>query len=145
VAAVAPAGSLAALWPVGLVVLLVATLFRKAEFAEIVPAAAATFLGASYLGTLGGTLAALRSLPPASDGAWRLTLLMATIMVADTFAFFAGKRDRAPQARAPDLAGQERSKGAWPRWSGASWPPSSCANWAFPGCRSSTPCSWGSP
>jgi phosphatidate cytidylyltransferase len=89
-ASVAPSGPLASLWPVGLVVLLVATLFRRAEFAEIVPAAAATFLGASYLGTLGGTLAALRALPPASDGAWRLTLLMATIMVADTFAFFVG-------------------------------------------------------
>ncbi len=85
-----PASSLAAVWPIGLVLLLLAMLARRAEFGETVPSAAATLLGASYLGVLGGMLAALRTLPPVSEGPWRLTLLFATMMMADTFAYFVG-------------------------------------------------------
>jgi phosphatidate cytidylyltransferase len=89
-AALQPHGLVGAAWPVGLVILLVATLVRRAEFAETVPAAAATLLGAGYLGTLGGMMAALRTLPPTSEGPWRLVLLFATMMTADTFAYLVG-------------------------------------------------------
>jgi len=78
------------LWPLGMVLLLSALLVRGGAFAESVPAAAATLLGAAYLGTLGGSMAALRSIAPASSGPWRLVLLFATVMVADTFAYFVG-------------------------------------------------------
>jgi phosphatidate cytidylyltransferase len=72
------------------VVLLSVLLLRREEFAASLPAAALTFLGALYLGALGGTLAALRSLPPAADGPWRLTFLFAVVMIADTCAYFVG-------------------------------------------------------
>ena len=76
--------------PLGVVVLLSAVLLRRDELSASVPAAAATLLGALYLGALGGTLAALRTLPPSSEGPWRLTLLLAVVMVADTGAYFVG-------------------------------------------------------
>jgi phosphatidate cytidylyltransferase len=84
-----------ALWavpvlPVALLLLLGAMLQRADDIPSAVPAAAATLLGACYLGGLGGALAALRAMPPADLGAWRLTLLLAIIMSADTLAFFAG-------------------------------------------------------
>jgi phosphatidate cytidylyltransferase len=78
------------LWPLLVVLLLGVTLGRGPRFEETVPATAATLLGVVYLGALGGTLAALRTLPPADEGAWRLTLLLAIIMTADVFAFFVG-------------------------------------------------------
>lgn len=84
-----------ALWavpvlPLALILLLGAMLQRADDIPGAVPAAAATLLGACYLGGLGGALAALRAVPPAQMGAWRLTLLLAIIMSADTLAFFAG-------------------------------------------------------
>jgi phosphatidate cytidylyltransferase len=84
-----------ALWavpvlPIALLLLLGAMLQRADDIPNAVPAAAATLLGACYLGALGGALAALRALPPADVGAWRLTLLFAIIMSADSLAFFAG-------------------------------------------------------
>jgi phosphatidate cytidylyltransferase len=84
-----------ALWavpvlPLALLFVLGAMLQRADDIPGAVPAAAATLLGACYLGGLGGALAALRALPPADVGAWRLTLLLAIIMSADTLAFFAG-------------------------------------------------------
>ena len=84
-----------ALWavpvlPIALLILLGAMLQRADDIPSAVPAAAATLLGACYLGGLGGALAALRALPPADVGAWRLTLLLAVIMSADTLAFFFG-------------------------------------------------------
>jgi phosphatidate cytidylyltransferase len=79
------------LWPFCALLLLIVTLRRGANFEETVPAAAGTLLGATYLGALGGTIAALRTLPPIEQGAWRMTLLLATIMVSDTLAFFVGQ------------------------------------------------------
>jgi phosphatidate cytidylyltransferase len=62
----------------------------RGEDREAVSAAAATLLGAVYLGALGGTLAALRLLSPSEQGAWRLTLLLVVVIFSDTFAFFLG-------------------------------------------------------
>jgi phosphatidate cytidylyltransferase len=67
-----------------------AALQRAKDMSTSVPAAAATLLAAAYLGALGGTMAALRVLPPDADGAWRVTLLLAIVMTSDTFAYFAG-------------------------------------------------------
>jgi phosphatidate cytidylyltransferase len=75
--------------PLAALVLLAACLARR-DFAEGVFSAAATALGALYLGALGGTMAALLVLEPPAEGAWRFTMLLATIMVSDTFAFFVG-------------------------------------------------------
>jgi phosphatidate cytidylyltransferase len=57
---------------------------------ESVSAAAATLLGAVYLGALGGTIAALRLISPEERGAWRLLLLLVIVIFSDTFAFFVG-------------------------------------------------------
>ena len=67
-----------------------AALHRVKERFTSVPSAAATLLAAAYVGALGGTIAALRVLPPAEDGAWRVLLLLAIVMTSDTFAYFAG-------------------------------------------------------
>ena len=56
-------------WPLAALLLLIVTLRRGADLAEAVPAAATTLLGATYLGALGGTIAALRILHPVADGA----------------------------------------------------------------------------
>jgi phosphatidate cytidylyltransferase len=76
--------------PVAMLVALVPVLVRRGEFAATVPAAAGTLLGALYLGGLGGAIAALRILSPASLGPARILLMMAIVMAADTLAFFAG-------------------------------------------------------
>jgi phosphatidate cytidylyltransferase len=76
--------------PVAMLIALVPVLVRRGEFAATVPAAAGTLLGALYLGGLGGAIAALRILSPASLGPARILLLMAIVMAADTLAFFAG-------------------------------------------------------
>ena len=76
-------------WPLAALLLLSMTLAR-ADLAEAASSAAATLLGAVYLGAPGGTIAALLVLDPGAEGAWRLVLLLAIIMVADTFAFFVG-------------------------------------------------------
>jgi phosphatidate cytidylyltransferase len=75
--------------PLALLVLLLAIVFRG-DLQEGVSAAGVTLLGAVYLGTLGGMMAALLLVEPAAEGAWRLVLLLATVMVADVFAFFIG-------------------------------------------------------
>ena len=80
------------------------------------PAAAGTLLGAVYLGALGGTMAALRTLSPVEQGAWRLTLLLAIIMAADTAAFFVGSA-WGRRAGARGLARARRWRGRW----AASW------------------------
>jgi phosphatidate cytidylyltransferase len=85
-----PAWYGAPFWPLAALLLLIVTLRRGADPAETVPAAAATLLGATYLGALGGTIAALRILNPVADGAWRIVLLLAIIMVGDALAFFVG-------------------------------------------------------
>ncbi len=88
-------------WPLAALLLLIVTLRRGADLAETVPAAATTLLGATYLGALGGTIAALRILHPVADGAWRIVLLLAIIMAGDALAFFVGhafgRRPLAPQ------------------------------------------------
>ncbi len=78
------------LWPAALILALGALVVRRGEFTETVPAAAASLFGAAYLGGLGGALAALYTLAPAGDGPWRLTLLFATVMIADTCAYLVG-------------------------------------------------------
>lgn len=75
--------------PLGALVLLTGTLRRGGDL-ESVSAAAATLLGVVYLGALGGSIAALRLLPPVEEGAWRLLLLLVTVMASDTMAFFVG-------------------------------------------------------
>src|SRR4029450_4796359 len=78
------------LWPACAGVVLGALLLRRGEFAESVPAAAGTLLGALYLGALGGTIGALRVMPPDGAGPLRILLLLAIVMGADTAAFFVG-------------------------------------------------------
>jgi phosphatidate cytidylyltransferase len=78
------------LWPLVALVLLAATLRRAGDLAQTVPAAAATLLGAIYLGALGGSMAGLLLIEPVWHGPWRLLLLMAIVMAADTAAFFVG-------------------------------------------------------
>jgi phosphatidate cytidylyltransferase len=78
------------LWPLAALVLLIATLVQGNDFEKTVPAASVTLLGAVYLGALGGTIAGLLTLAPPGAGGWRIVLLLAIIMAADTFAFFVG-------------------------------------------------------
>jgi phosphatidate cytidylyltransferase len=80
----------APIWPLCALLLLIAMLRQGSAFEKSVPAAAATLLGAFYLGGLGGTIAALITLAPPGGGAWRVVLLLAITMVSDTFAFFVG-------------------------------------------------------
>ncbi len=75
--------------PLGALLLLAFTLWRGRDL-ESVTAAAATLLGAVYLGTLGGTIAALRILSPVDEGAWRVLLLLGILVFSDSFAFFVG-------------------------------------------------------
>jgi phosphatidate cytidylyltransferase len=75
--------------PLGALLLLTFTLSRGTDL-ESVSAAAATLLGAVYLGALGGTIAALRLLAPVEEGGWRLVLLLGILVFADSFAFFVG-------------------------------------------------------
>jgi phosphatidate cytidylyltransferase len=75
--------------PLGALLLLTFALARGADF-ESVSAAAATLLGAAYLGALGGTIGALLVLPPVEEGPWRILLLLVVVMTADTAAFFVG-------------------------------------------------------
>ena len=76
--------------PVAMMIALVPVLVRRGDFGATVPAAAATLLGALYLGGLGGSIAALRIQAPEALGPARILLLMAIVMAADTLAFFAG-------------------------------------------------------
>jgi phosphatidate cytidylyltransferase len=85
----APARMSLPLVPLGVLLLLGFTLSRGGDV-ESVSAAAGTLLGAVYLGALGGTIAALRLLPPSEEGAWRIVLLLAIVVLSDTFAFFVG-------------------------------------------------------
>ncbi|HET8644277.1 MAG TPA: phosphatidate cytidylyltransferase [Vicinamibacteria bacterium] len=78
-------------WPLAALLAVGSLLWQEGEFAARVSAAAATLLGAVYLGGLGGAMAGLALLPPVSAGPWRLVLLLAIIMVADSAAYFAGR------------------------------------------------------
>jgi phosphatidate cytidylyltransferase len=72
------------------VVIAAVALYRAKDMSKSIPGAAATLFAAAYVAALGGTIAALRVLEPASDGAWRVTLLLAIVMTSDTFAYFTG-------------------------------------------------------
>ena len=85
-----PWGRGGSFWPGALLLLLAAAVRPGTELSAAIPTAAATMLGAVYLGALGGTIAALRILPPVELGPQRLVLLLATVMFSDTFAFFCG-------------------------------------------------------
>jgi len=75
--------------PLGALLLLTFALSRGPDF-ESVSAAAATLLGAVYVGALGGTIAALHLLAPAARGPWRILMLLVVVMASDTLAFFVG-------------------------------------------------------
>jgi phosphatidate cytidylyltransferase len=76
--------------PAVMIVVAAAALQRAKEMPTSLPAAAVTLFSAAYLGVLGATIASLRVIEPASDGAWRVVLLLAIVMSSDTFAYFAG-------------------------------------------------------
>jgi phosphatidate cytidylyltransferase len=86
---VVPGVSPVPLAPLGVLLLLGFTLSRGAD-PESVAAAALTLLGAAYLGVLGGTIAALRLLPPLERGGFRVVLLLGILVFADSVAFFVG-------------------------------------------------------
>jgi phosphatidate cytidylyltransferase len=94
-----PASPAALLVPLGALLLLAVALGPGRDL-ESVAAAAATLLGALYLGALGGTIAGLRVLSPAEEGAGRILLLLVIVVFSDTAAFFvghaAGRRRLAP-------------------------------------------------
>jgi phosphatidate cytidylyltransferase len=94
-----PASPAAALVPLGALLLLGVALGRGVDL-ESVTAAAATLLGAFYLGALGGTIAGLRVMSPGDEGAGRILLLLVIVVFSDTLAFFvghaAGRRRLAP-------------------------------------------------
>ncbi len=75
--------------PLGALLLLGFALWRGTDH-ESVSSAAATLLGAVYLGALGGTIASLRLLAPVEAGAWRMLLLVFIVGWSDVFAFFVG-------------------------------------------------------
>lgn len=79
------------LWPLALVVLLSMSLGLSSDMQTTIPSAAVASLGAFYLGGLCGTIAALRVMGDPSEGPWRVTLLLVTVMTADTFAYFGGR------------------------------------------------------
>jgi phosphatidate cytidylyltransferase len=84
-----PGGLGVPLSPLAALLVLTFALSRGADF-ESVSAAAATLLGAVYVGALGGTIGALRLLPPVERGPWRILMLLVVIMASDTAAFFVG-------------------------------------------------------
>ena len=79
------------LWPLVALLAVAALLWQKGEFGERVSASAGTLLGAVYLGGLGGAMAGLALLPPVTAGPWRVVMLLAIMMVADSSAYFAGR------------------------------------------------------
>jgi phosphatidate cytidylyltransferase len=79
-----------ATWPLLALLLCVSILARRGELDVTVPSAAATLLGAAYLGALGGSLAGLRLLSPLQAGPSRLLLLLGIVMGSDTASFFVG-------------------------------------------------------
>ena len=84
-----PAAARVPLSPLGVLLVLSVAVLRGRDH-ESVSAAAGTILGAVYLGGLGGTVAALRTLPSPDGGSWRVVLLLVTIVLSDSFAFFVG-------------------------------------------------------
>ena len=79
-----------ALVPIAAVIVLVAMLTRAGDVPGSVTSAAATLLGAAWLGGLGGTMGALRLVPVERGGPWVEMLLLTTVMTADSAALFVG-------------------------------------------------------
>jgi phosphatidate cytidylyltransferase len=79
-----------ALVPIAAVIVLVAMLTRAGDVPGSVTSAAATLLGAAWLGGLGGTMASLRLVPIERGGPWVEMLLLTTVMTADSAALFVG-------------------------------------------------------
>ncbi|HET6897217.1 MAG TPA: phosphatidate cytidylyltransferase [Vicinamibacteria bacterium] len=79
-----------ALVPIVAVVVLLAMLTRADDVPSSVTSAAATLLGAAWLGALGGTMATLRLAPVERGGPWVEMLLLTTVMMADSAALFVG-------------------------------------------------------
>jgi phosphatidate cytidylyltransferase len=86
----APGAFGAALWPAAALLASMALLGGGRDMGERVTTVAATLLGAVYLGGLCGAIAGLRLAVPLDRGAWRIVLLLAVIMAADTAAYFVG-------------------------------------------------------
>jgi phosphatidate cytidylyltransferase len=84
-----PGPHLPPLLPLVALIVLGFALSRGADL-ESISAAAATLLGAVYLGALGGTMAGLRLLRPETAGAWRLAFLLVVVFFSDSAAFFVG-------------------------------------------------------
>ena len=82
--------SVPAVIPIVLVVTLGLALTRGGAIPDSVTAAALSLLSGLYLGALGGCMAALLLIEPVGPGPWRVVFLMATIMISDTAAYFAG-------------------------------------------------------
>jgi phosphatidate cytidylyltransferase len=78
------------LWLIAPLVVGVGALGTRADHAKAALGAGATLLAAAYLGGMGGAIAGLVVLSPVEQGAWRVVLLLATIMSADAAAFFVG-------------------------------------------------------
>jgi len=100
------------LWPALALLAVGSLLWQKGDFGQRVGAAALTLLGAVYLGGLGGSMAALALLAPGGEGPWRLLLLMATVMMADSAAYFAG-RALGRRKLAPSVSPGKTWEGAW--------------------------------
>lgn len=79
------------LMPAVLALIVTAALGRSRTLADSLTVAALTLLGSTYLGALGGCMAALLVLAPAEQGPWRIVFLLSVIMTADTAAFLVGK------------------------------------------------------
>lgn len=78
------------LWLIAPLAVATAALGARADHGGAGLGAGVTLLAAAYLGGLGGTIAGLVVLSPIEQGAWRVVLLLATIMTADAVAFFVG-------------------------------------------------------
>ena len=100
------------LWPALGLLAVASLLWQRGDFGQRVGAAAATLLGAAYLGGLGGAMAGLALLAPWRDGPWRLLLLLATVMMADSAAYFAG-RALGRRKLAPAISPGKTWEGAW--------------------------------
>jgi phosphatidate cytidylyltransferase len=80
----------AAILPAAVVLILAGALSRGRDMPGSVSSAAGTFLGAAYLGALGGTLGGLRTIAPEPAGPWIITMLFTVVMMADSAAYFVG-------------------------------------------------------
>jgi CDP-diglyceride synthetase len=119
-----PGGLPGSAWPFAAVALLASMLLRSRDIALAVPSGAGTLLAAAYLGGLGGSIAALRVLPPLELGPWRLLLLLAIVM-ARTPPPSSWAAPSAAGSWPGHLAGQDgrgADRAAWPAASWARWP-----------------------